>query len=172
MVAEGLKAASGREIVDELAPTDAFGHKRLAGAGKYVCQELIRRFEKDPEIPQLMKREKMYVKGLYEIPEVRAVSPGHLVRSGQTFAFDVNFGKEAGAAAVLLLLKGITGVTLVKVTTHQIKYMPTEQAIKPRYVSLDQVAFHEFMGVCFGRKPVPLQLEYLEVPGSSIERHL
>ncbi len=172
MVAEGLKDVSGKEIVDELTPTDAFGHKRLAGAGKYVCQELTRRFENDPEIPQLMKREKMYVKGFYEIPEVRTASPGHLVRSGQTSAFDVNFGKEAGAAAVLLLLKGITGVTVVKVTGNQIQYMPTEHAIKPRYVSLDQVAFHENTGVCFGRKSVPLKLEYLEVPGSSIERHL
>ena len=30
VVAEGIKNASGSEIVDETAPLDAFGHKRLA----------------------------------------------------------------------------------------------------------------------------------------------
>ena len=40
VVAEGMKDASGSEIVDEAAGVDAFGHKRLAGAGKYVSQEL------------------------------------------------------------------------------------------------------------------------------------
>ena len=48
-----------------------------------------------------MKKVKMFVKGLYEIPEIREVRPGHLVRCGHSSAYDVNFGKEAGAAAVL-----------------------------------------------------------------------
>ena len=171
MVAEGLKDTAGSEFVDESAPVDAFGHKRLAGAGKYVCQELTKRFEKDPQIPELMKREKMYVQGLYEIPEVRSVSPGHLVRSGYTSGFDVNFGKEAGAAAVLLLLKGITGVTVVGISGNRIKYMATEQAIKERYADLYQIAFHETTGICFGRKPVSVQVEFTQISGQ-IERHL
>jgi len=37
VVAEGLKNADGSEIVDESVGVDAFGHKRLAGAGNYVC---------------------------------------------------------------------------------------------------------------------------------------
>ena len=93
VVAEGLKDASGSEIVDEAAGVDAFGHKRLAGAGKYVCQELTKRLKADSEIPGLMQREKMFVKGVYEIPEVRSVLPGHLVRSGHSSPYDVNFGK-------------------------------------------------------------------------------
>ena len=44
----------------------------------------------------------MYAPGVYEIPEVREVTPGHLVRSGPSSAYDVNFGQRAGAASVLL----------------------------------------------------------------------
>ena len=36
VVSEGFKDASGKELVDETAPVDAFGHKRLAGAGVTV----------------------------------------------------------------------------------------------------------------------------------------
>src|SRR6185503_9890245 len=78
IVAEGLKDASGAEIVDESAGVDAFGHKRLAGAGKYVEQQLIKRLKADPEVQKLMKETRTFVKGINEIPEVRAVTPGHL----------------------------------------------------------------------------------------------
>jgi 6-phosphofructokinase 1 len=59
VVAEGLKDSSGKELMDESSAADAFGHKRLAGAGKYVSQELTKRFTADPEIKKLMIREKM-----------------------------------------------------------------------------------------------------------------
>ena len=36
VVAEGIKTASGEMLYDESAGVDAFGHKKLAGAGKYV----------------------------------------------------------------------------------------------------------------------------------------
>ena len=32
----------------------------------------------------------MFVPGVFEIPEVREVIPGHIVRSGATSAYDVN----------------------------------------------------------------------------------
>ncbi len=171
IVAEGLKDASGKELVDESSPVDAFGHKKLAGAGRYVCQELTRRLKADPEVKELMKKEKMFVEGLYEIPEVREIRPGHLVRCGHSSAFDVNFGKEAGGAAVLLLKKGITGVTVVNVAGKKIRYLKTAEAIKQRHVSLDQITFHEKMGVCFARRAEELQPAFEEVTGS-IERHL
>ena len=41
--------------------------------------------------------------------------PGHLVHCGRSSAYDANFGKEAGAAAVPFLSNGINGVTLVGV---------------------------------------------------------
>lgn len=172
VVAEGLKDASGREIYDETAGLDAFGHKKLAGAGKYVCNELTKRFKKDSEIREFMKREKMFVEGLYEIPEVRSVTPGHLVRCGHSSAFDVNFGKEAGAAAVLLLLQGITGVTVVEVDGITIQYMNAYEAIQSRYVDLNMVAIHEAMGVCFGRNPMAVErFDFKKVAGP-ILRHL
>ena len=74
----------------------------------YIGQtnNLEKRLREDPEVLTFMKKVGMYAPGVYEIPEVREVTPGHLVRSGQSSAFDVNFGQKAGAAAVLLLLKG------------------------------------------------------------------
>ncbi len=171
LVAEGLRDASGAEIVDESAGLDAFGHKRLAGAGKYICDQLIKRFKKDSSVIEFMKKEHLYVKGLYEMPEVRSVTPGHLVRSGHTSAYDVNFGKEAGAAAVLLLNKGLSGMTVVGVDGKELRYMATAEAIKQRHVDPDMVAFYENLGVCFGRKPAAINLNYKKVEGA-VDRHL
>ena len=171
IVAEGIKDASGKELVDEGVGVDAFGHKKLAGGADYVCQELKKRFKADAEIKQFMVSQKMFVSGIYEIPEIRGVEPGHLVRCGHSSAYDVNFGKEAGAAAVLLLLQGITGVSIVGVSGKEIKYMKTADLIKQRYVELSLVSFYEDMGVCFGRKAVSAHPEFKEVSGS-VERHL
>ena len=77
--------------------------------------------------------------------------PTHLVRSGFSSAFDVNFGKEAGAAAVRLLAKGITGVTVAGVTRGEITYLKTKDAIVQRHVDLASLALFEQLGVCFGR---------------------
>ena len=171
VVAEGLRNADGSEIVDESAGVDAFGHKKLAGAGKFVCQELNKRFKADPEITQFMKETKMFVKGLYETPEVRDVRPGHLVRAGMASAFDVNFGKEAGAAAVMLLSRGIEGVTVVDVKNGKIRYMPTKLAIQQRHVDIEQASFHEDLGICFGRRKEKAKLTFEKIE-TTPDRHL
>ncbi|MDP8266737.1 MAG: 6-phosphofructokinase [Candidatus Aceula meridiana] len=171
IVAEGLKNSNGEELTDESAGFDTFGHKKLSGAGKYVCQELTKRFKKDPEITEFMKKEKMFVEKLYEIPEVRSVAPGHLVRCGRSSAYDANFGREAGAAAVLLLTKGIFGVTVVGIQGDEVRYMATKEAIKQRHVDLDLVPFYETMGLCFGRKRVEPKPTFKEIKGK-VERHL
>lgn len=151
VVAEGLKDINGKGIYDESAGLDTFGHKKLAGAGKYVCQQVEKRMKQDAELRQFMETTGMFVQDLYEIPEIRDVRPGHLVRCGQTSAFDVSFGREAGAAAVILLKQGLSGVTVVDVKGHQVRYMKTKDAIVPRYVDLSVVEFYESLGVCFGR---------------------
>lgn len=171
LVAEGLKNASGKELVDENAGVDSFGHKRLAGAGKYVCNELTKRFKDDPEVLQLMKREHMYVKEAYEIPEIRAVTPGHLVRCGHSSVYDVNFGKEAGAAAVILLKNNLSGVTVSGIQGGKIQYLETAKAIKQRYVDLNVVALHEQLGTCFGRQVQDSILESERKEGA-VERFL
>jgi len=152
LVGEGLKDATGKELVDENSAADAFGHKRLAGAGKYVAQQMEKRFEEDDSIREFMKQEKLFVKDLYEIPEVRSIAPGHLVRCGHSSVYDVNFGKEAGASAVILLMDGLSGVTVVGVHHGQIQYLETEKAIEPRLVDLTMISFYEHLGICFGRK--------------------
>ena len=171
VAAEGIKTLNGELLYDESAGVDAFGHKKLAGAGKYVKQQLEKRLKKDPEVTDFMKKTGMYAPGVYLIPEVREVTPGHLVRSGQSSAFDVNFGHKAGAGAVLLLLEGKTGNTVVDVKGRKISYMKTTEAIKRREVDIKEVALFESLGTCFGRKPEKYEYEFIEQKGT-VERHL
>jgi 6-phosphofructokinase 1 len=170
VVSEGIKTLSGELLYDETAGVDAFGHKKLAGAGRYVRQQLEKRLKKDPEVIEFMKKTGMYAPEVYEMPEVREVTPGHIVRSGDTSAFDVNFGEKAGAAAVLLLVEGKTGNTVVNVSGNKIFYLPTAKAIKRREVDVDEVSLFESLGTCFGRKPQKYQYELLPETSLKIER--
>ncbi len=171
VVAEGIKTASGELLYDESAGVDAFGHKKLAGAGKYVRQQLEKRLKADPEVVEFMKKTGMYAPGVYEIPEVREVTPGHLVRSGPSSAYDVNFGHKAGSAAVFLLLEGKTGNTIVNVDGNRIHYMQTSEAIKRREVDISEIALFESLGTCFGRKAEKFEYELIESK-APIVRHL
>ncbi len=162
VVAEGLKNASGEMLYDESAGVDAFGHKKLAGAGKYIRQQLEKRLKADPEVEAFMKRTGMYVPGIYAIPEVREVTPGHLVRSGHSSAYDVNFGHKAGAAAVILLRAGKTGNTVTNVEGCKVMYIPTTDAIKRREVDIRELALFESLGTCFGRTPVEFKPELVD----------
>ena len=105
------------------------------------------------------------MEGLFEIPEVRSVTPGHLVRCGHTTVYDVNFGKEVGASAVLLLNKGITGVTVIGVNRGKIQYQETAKVIEQRFVDTSMISFYEDLGVCFGRKPEELSVDIEEHKG-------
>jgi 6-phosphofructokinase 1 len=171
VVAEGIKNANGELLYDESAGVDAFGHKKLAGAGRYVRQQLEKRLKEDPAVKAFMKKVGMYAPGVYEIPEVREVTPGHLVRSGQSSAFDVNFGQKAGAAALFLLLEGKIGSTVVSVDGDQINYMPTSEAIKRREVNIEELGLFESLGTCFGRRPQPYHFRLKELQEKP-ERHL
>ena len=126
----------------------------------------------DPEIKEFMKVSGMYVEGVLEMPEIREVTPGHLVRSGSTAAYDVSFGKEVGAAAVMLLMKGISGVTVYQVLDGEIRYMPTKDAIVNRPVNLNMISFYEQMDICFGRAPQPYEPAFFENIGAKVERFL
>jgi 6-phosphofructokinase 1 len=119
-----------------------------------------------------MKASGMFVEGVLEIPEIREVVPGHLVRSGSTSSHDVSFGKEIGGGAVTLLMNGITGVTVYGVVDGEVRYMPTKRAIRQRYVNLDMVAFYEQMDICFGRGPERYNPVFRENRGDRVERFL
>ncbi len=171
VVAEGMTDAAGQIISDKTAGVDAFGHVKLAGAGKYVRKQLEERMKNDPDIAGFMKKSYMFTPGVYTLPEIREVTPGHLVRSGHSSAFDVNFGMRAGAAAVQLVKDGITGVTVVEVKGSRIEYIPTAEAIKQRTVDLQELSLYESMGFCFGRQPEPFKAEAVkrQLP---VDRHL
>ncbi len=171
VVAEGIINVSGEMLYDESAGVDAFGHKKLAGAGKYVRQQLEKRLKSDPEIMAFMKEVGMYAPGVYEIPEVREVVPGHLVRCGDSSAYDVNFGYVAGAASVYLLLEGKTGNTVVNVVGQKICYELTSEVIKRRGVDVSEIALFESLGFCFGRKPEKFAYALEEFTGV-VPRHL
>lgn len=166
VVAEGIKAASGELLYDESAGVDAFGHKKLAGAGKYVKHQIEKRMKADAGVKDFMRRSGMFVPGVFEIPEVREVMPSHLVRSGATSAYDVNFGYRAGAAGVILLREGKTGNTVVDVSGKKICYIPTTEAIKRREVDIDEISLFEDLGICFGRKAVKYEYELTEADGT------
>lgn len=165
VVAEGLKDASGGELIDESIPPDSMGHGKLAGAGKYVRQELEKRMKADPEVKAFMEEVGMYVPGVYTAPEIRAVVPEHLVRCGFTSAYDANFGLQVGAGAVLLLLEGVSGVTVTGVVRGKVTYMRTKAAIKQRLVDKKEVALYEQLGFCLGRKPARFKPTFEEVRG-------
>ena len=131
---------------------DSFGHAKLAGAGKYVRKRLEGFMKNDPDVAKFMKDTGMFVAGVFEKPEIREVTPGHLVRSGHSYAYDVNFGMSAGAAGVALLASGVKGVTVVKAAGREIQYQATAEVIKQRHVDLAEVSLYEKLGMCFGRK--------------------
>ena len=120
----------------------------------------------DDEVKKFMQEQGMFVPGVYEAPEIRAVVPQHLVRCGFTSAYDIKFGFEAGAGAVLCLMKDISGVTITGITQGEVTYMKTEEAIAQRFVDLDEVALYESLGFCFGREARPFEPTYKEVSGA------
>ena len=171
VAAEGVKNKEGQYFTDEVSGSDSFGHQRLSGVGKFIRRQLEHYMHEDPIWEEVLKSQGIYVEGIYQFPEIREVSLGHLVRAGATSAYDVTFGKQAGGAAVYLMKKGIAGVTVVGVESTEISYIPTKEAIKQRYVDLDEIAFHEALGVCFGRQPVEYKPEFNEYIGK-IHRYM
>mgnify|MGYP005839115357 CR=1 FL=1 len=171
VAAEGVKNKEGQYFTDEVSGSDSFGHQRLSGVGRFIRRQLEHYMHEDPIWEQVLKSQGIYVEGIYQYPEIREVSLGHLVRAGATSAYDVTFGKQAGGAAVYLMKKGIFGVTVVGVESTEISYIPTKEAIKQRYVDLDEIAFHEALGVCFGRQPVEYKPEFNEHNGK-IHRYM
>ncbi|MFA5135096.1 MAG: 6-phosphofructokinase [Patescibacteria group bacterium] len=165
VVAEGIKSASGAELFDESAGADSFGHKKLAGAGKYVAQELKKMLKADKEIKDFMVSQGMYVDGQYDLPEVRVIVPSHLARCGFTTANDANFGMEVGAGAAYLLLTGVSGVTVTGYRNGTFSYMDIAEAIKRRLVDLDQVGIFEQLGFCFGRVRTEFKAQHKKVSG-------
>ncbi len=165
IVAEGLRNATGEALVDETAGVDALGNPKLAGAGKYVRQQLEKLMKQDPDVTKQMKELGMFVPGICESPEIRTLVPEHLVRCGFTTVYDANFGLEVGSAAVMLLLKDIAGVTVVSQSSGEITYLPTKEAIEQRKVNLEQLALYEQLGFFFGRKAASYSAKMKEVHG-------
>lgn len=168
VAAEGMKDIKENTITDDANGVDAFGHKKLSGAAKYVRKMIENRVQNDQEMKNFMKETGMFVEGMYETPEIREVNPGHLVRCGQTTAYDVNFGRSVGAAAVTLLTKGLSGVTVAGVDGNSIYYMPAKQAIVQRFVDIDDICLYEAMGICFGRKPQKFEPHLIEVDMNNV----
>lgn len=153
VVNEGLHDHSGVETADETVAVDAFGHKKLGGSGKYVREQLNKYLKADNEMKTFYKEMGLFIQDMNMLPEIRESIPKYLIRSGYSTALDINFGKDMGAGAVILLLDGITGVTVTSVREGKIQYMDIPKAIEQRLVDMNMVSFYESMGVCFGRNP-------------------
>ncbi len=165
VAAEGVKNQEGKFFIDTSTNADSFGHQKLSGVGKFIRSQLEHYMKQDPDWERILKQEGIYVEGIYMYPEIREIALGHLVRSGDTTSYDVAFGKQAGGAAVLLMKYGITGVTVVGVEHEEISYIPTSEAIIQRNVDINEIAFYEALGVCFGRKPVEYQPKFIRHQG-------
>ncbi|MDR0926327.1 MAG: 6-phosphofructokinase [Ignavibacteria bacterium] len=173
VVAEGVKDKTGDIFTDVHSGMDSFGHKRLGGAGAFVKNMLEEFCRADIEYWKgIFIQNGCYIEGIYNAPEIRDINPGHLVRCGQTTPHDVSFGKQCGGGAVKLLLNGIKGVTVAGIYNGEIRYVPVKEAIKQRFVNLDDVAFYEQLGVCFGRKPEPNYKPVFNQLTGTVERHL
>lgn len=171
VAAEGLTNKDGKHFSDSSSGTDAFGHVRLSGAGEYVQNQIRQRMADDSDWEEIMKKEGLFVEGIYEKPEIRHVTPGHLVRAGDSTSYDVSFGKQIGAGAVMLLRQGITGVTVAGFENGDIQYMPTKDAIKPRPVDKRTVSLFETQGVCFGRVPTEINPGF-KLQNGNIQRYM
>ena len=134
-----------------------------------MSQEITKRLSADPEIKQFMESQGMFVEEMNAIPEVRVITPSHLVRSGISTAYDANFGMEAGACAVMLLLTGQGGVTVSGYFNGTIHYMQIKDAIAQRHVDLEQVNLYEQLGFTFGRVRHEFNPKTMQVSGK-IER--
>jgi hypothetical protein len=66
---------------------------------------------------------------------------------------------------VLLLVKGVFGVTIVGQSAGEVSYMPTQEAISQRQVNAEEIALYERLGFFFGRDPQPYQARTKEVHG-------
>jgi 6-phosphofructokinase 1 len=152
-VAEGFHARHSALLADETVRADAFGHKKLGGAGRLVRKHVAARVAKDPDIAAAMKEHGVYVEGMNDAPEVREVIPGYLVRSGPATALDAICGMDLGIGAVHLLLRDLTGVTVTGIRDGVVQYVLAAEAIKGRLVDERMIAIYESLGICFGRKP-------------------
>ena len=153
VVAEGVKNADGDFFTNKNSATDSFGHQKLSGVSAFVRNMLDDYSKQDTEYwKQVFTENGIYVENIHTHPEIRDIMSGHLVRCGESTPYDVSFGKQCGGGAVLLLLNDITGVTIAGINEGEIRYLPVNEAIKQRYVSLEDVEFYEKLGICFGRK--------------------
>lgn len=171
VAAEGLKNKSGEYFTDSNLGKDSFGHQKLTGGAAYIRKQLESYMKDDPDWPAFLKKEGIFVENIYTMPEIREVPLGHLVRAGETTAYDVTFGKQGGGAAVLLLKQGIYGVTVVGVEHNVVSYIPTKEAIKQRYVDINEVEYYEALGMCFGREPLEFKPKFEEHKGE-IHRYM
>lgn len=171
VTAEGVKNKEGKFFTDDINRADSFGHQRLTGVGQYIRANLENYMKIDPDWQRVLKEQAIFVEGIYEYPEIRELQLGHLVRAGDTSAYDVTFGKQGGGAAVQLMKANIFGVTVVGIEANEINYLPVEEAIKQRYVDLDEIAFHEALGVCFGRETPEIKPTFVQHKGK-IHRYM
>ena len=151
VVNEGMHDQAGVKTADESVSVDAFGHKKLGGSGRYVREQLNIYLKADADMKTFYKDMGLFIEDMNMLPEIRESVPGYLTRSGYSSALDINFGKDLGAGAVILLRDGITGVTVTGVREDKVQYMEIRKAIEQRLVNMNMVSFYECMGICFGR---------------------
>ncbi|MDD5675869.1 MAG: 6-phosphofructokinase, partial [Chitinivibrionales bacterium] len=73
---EGIHDAAGEKLADESVGSDAFGHKKLGGSGRYVRQALTARLQGDLEMREFYREMGIYIEDMNALPEFRESVPG------------------------------------------------------------------------------------------------
>ena len=172
VVSEGIVDPKTSEPFSNSGYRDKFGHVELGGAGDYVRRALTERLKDDEELQAFLKSMGLFIQDQYEIPEVKVVNPGHLVRCGVAEAYDAIFGQKIGVGGVALALNGDFGYGVIDVKGKIIEKMPIRDMRMKKVVDLDEVALFEEMGYHFGRDPKPYSPETMLVGKRHVYRHL
>ena len=85
-------------------------------------------------------------------------SPDTSPAAGRPPSMPVSGKKRGGGRHVFK--SGTTGVTIAGINGQEIRYMNTADAIKQRHVDPALITYHEQMGICFGRRPANMKMEF------------
>ncbi len=132
MVAEGARAAGGRQVIQQTATTRLQSKPQLGGIGQTLARQIKLQIDL----------------------EVRTTVLGHIQRGGSPCAFDRVLGTRLGAAAVAAAGLGKFG-TMVALDTPEIVLVPLSKlAGRTRLVPVDHQLIHtaEAIGINLGRE--------------------
>ncbi len=170
VVSEGIKDLRTGELITSSSELDHFGHVQLGGAGEYIVSIIKKKLKEDNELKEFLDKHGVFIKGVQETPNVRAVNLGHTIRAGISDAYDATQGQKYGAAAIECIKRNMFGIGIADVKSDKILTMPIGKLRQQRPVNMETVALYEKMGYNFGRAIIEYKPEIRSIGESEISR--